>query len=120
MSNKIYLKNMVFYGFHGYYEFERELGQRFYVDLAITTNFINASKSDELKDAVDYVVIYNKTKYIVENNRCKLLETLICKIADEILAIYPLITEVKVNIRKPSVPINGALDCVELEIIKSR
>jgi dihydroneopterin aldolase len=121
MSNKIYLKNMVFYGFHGHFEFERELGQRFYVDLEVTTtNFAKASASDDLADAIDYVALYSKTKDIVENNRCKLIESLVTKVADEILKLCASATEVKVNIRKPSVPINGALDCVEIEIVKKR
>jgi dihydroneopterin aldolase len=120
MHGKIYLKNMVFYGFHGVYEFERELGQRFYVDVEVTADFSACGVSDNLPDAVDYVAVYDKTKDIVSNSRFQLMEKLVCKVADEILALSPLVLAVKVNVRKPSVPINGALDCIEVECVRSR
>jgi dihydroneopterin aldolase len=120
MSDKITLKNMVFYGFHGVYEFERELGQRFYLDVEITADFSLSSKTDNFHDTVDYVAIYDKTKEIVRNSRFQLMETLVCKIANEVLALSPLILSAKVTVRKPSVPINGALDCIEVECVRNR
>ena len=49
---KIKLNNMIFYAHHGYYQAERELGQKFQVDLELECNFSKAIKSDELHDAV--------------------------------------------------------------------
>lgn len=120
MSQRISLKNMVFYGFHGVYEFERELGQRFYVDLEIKADLSQAGKSDNLQETVDYVSIYNQTKEIVENQRFQLLEALTYHIAGEVLRLHPLVEEVTVRIRKPSVPIAAALDYVEVESVRRR
>ena len=120
MSNRVSLKNMVFYGFHGVYEFERELGQRFYVDLDMKADLSRAGKSDNLQETVDYVSIYNQTKEIVENNRFQLLEALTYHIAGEVLRLHPLVEEVIVRVRKPSVPIAAALDYVEVESVRRR
>jgi dihydroneopterin aldolase len=120
MSHRVSLKNMVFYGFHGVYEFERELGQRFYVDLDMKADLSQAGKSDKLEETIDYVAVYNQTKEIVENKRFQLLEALSYYIAGEILRLHPLVEEVSVRVRKPSVPIAAALDCVEVESIRRR
>ena len=120
MSHRVSLKNMVFYGFHGVYEFERELGQRFYVDLDLKADLSQAGKSDNLQETVDYVSIYNQTKEIVENHRFQLLEALTYHIAGEILRLHPLVEEVVVRVRKPSVPIAAALDYVEVESVRRR
>jgi len=120
MSHRISLKNMVFYGFHGVYEFERQLGQRFYIDLDMKADLDKAGKSDQLAETVDYVAIYNQTKEIVENNQFQLLEALSYHIAEEVLRLHPLVQEVTVRVRKPSVPIAAALDYVEVEAVRSR
>lgn len=120
MSHRISLKNMVFYGFHGVYEFERELGQRFYVDLDLKADLKQAGASDRLEETIDYVAVYNLTKDIVENQRFQLLEALSYKIAGEVLCLHPLVEEVVVRVRKPSVPIAAALDYVEVEAVRRR
>lgn len=120
MSHKISLKNMVFYGFHGVYEFERELGQRFYVDLDMKADLRQAGVNDRLEETIDYVSVYNQTKEIVENHRFQLLEALSYHIAGEVLRLHPLVEEVTVRVRKPSVPIAAALDYVEVEAVRRR
>ena len=69
MKNNILLKNLMFYGFHGAFEHERELGQRYYLDVQMEVDFDKAALSDDLSDAVNYVEIYNLIKDIVENKR---------------------------------------------------
>ena len=120
MSHRVSIKNMVFYGFHGVYEFERELGQRFYVDIDMKGNLEKAGKSDQLEETVDYVSVYNHTKDIVEHQRFQLLEALSYNIAGEVLRLQPMVEEVTVRVRKPSVPIAAALDYVEVEAVRRR
>ncbi|MDF2572857.1 MAG: folB [Sporomusa sp.] len=79
-----------------------------------------AGKSDRLEETVDYVSIYNQTKEIVENQRFQLLEALSYRIAEEVLRLHPLVEEVAVRVRKPSVPIAAALDYVEVEAVRRR
>ncbi|WP_425060841.1 Dihydroneopterin aldolase [Sporomusa carbonis] len=120
MSDRVSLKNMVFYGFHGVYEFEQELGQRFYVDVDMKADLSQAGKSDRLEETIDYVSIYNHTKDILENQRFQLLEALSYHVAEEVLRLFPKVEEVTVRVRKPSVPIAAALDYVEVEAVRRR
>lgn len=118
MSNKILLENMVFYGFHGVYEYEREQGQRFYVDVEISAD-LSAAKSDKLIDTIDYTVVYNQIKEVMENHRFQLLEAVGAHIGDLILKTTVAI-EVTIRIRKPAVPIPGPLDFVQVETIRRK
>lgn len=117
MKNKVILKNMMFYGFHGVHEFERELGQRFYVDVEFFADLEEAQRTDDLQYAVDYTTIYSYVKEVVENHRFQLLEALGAHIADALMS-KPRIQSVTVRIRKPNVPIPGPLDYVEVEVTR--
>jgi len=113
----IRLKNMIFYAHHGYYEAERELGQKFEVDIEIQCDFKPAAHSDDLKKTIDYRKIYSISKEIFENSKFKLIETVAERIAQQLLQI-PGIENVLIRVRKPHVPLNGLLDFVEIEIFR--
>jgi len=115
----IRLKNMIFYAHHGYYEAERELGQKFEVDMEIQCDFSEAAASDDLKRTIDYRKIYRIAKDIFENSKFKLIETVAERIAERILEL-PGIENVLIRVRKPHVPLNGLLDFVEIEIFRTR
>lgn len=114
MSNKILLENMMFYGFHGVYEYEREQGQRFYVDAEMHADLSLAGATDNLLDTIDYTAVYSQIKEIVENHRFQLLEALGAHIAESILKTT-MATEVIIRIRKPGVAIPGPIDYVQVE-----
>ena len=118
---KILINNIMFYGFHGVYEYEREQGQKFFFDVEMRTDSAKAEESDSMKDAVDYVSIYETVKKITENTRFRLLEALGGHICSEILKEYPsLVTQVTVRIRKSSIPIAGPIDYVQVEVTRDQ
>lgn len=119
MNNTILLENMVFYGFHGVYEYEREQGQRFYVDAIIHADLSLAAKTDTLTNTIDYTMVYSQIKEIMENQRFQLLEAVGGHIAELILETT-IATAVTIRIRKPAVPIPGPLDYVQVEISRSK
>ena len=63
--DRIVLKNMAFYGYHGNLASEQEQGQRFFVDVEIITDLTKAGQSDQLEDSINYVEVYE----IVESVR---------------------------------------------------
>lgn len=113
MSDKIVLKNMVFYGYHGAFAAEKELGQKFEVDLEIYTDLQNLHDDTEL--SFNYVDAYTIVKEIVEEHEFNLVEALAEAIADQIIAAYD-VKQVVVRIRKHQVPVGGYLDYLEIEI----
>ena len=59
---KIRIHNMMFYGFHGVYEYEREQGQKFYIDVEVETRDDKVAETDALSDGVDTAAIYDIVK----------------------------------------------------------
>ena len=54
----IRLNNMIFYAYHGYYEAEQSLGQKFEVDAELTCDFSKAVTTDRLDKAVNYQEVF--------------------------------------------------------------
>ena len=59
---KIFLKNMKFYAYHGCLGEEKKIGADYVVNLEVTSNLKTPSKTDRLKDAVDYVMLNSHPK----------------------------------------------------------
>lgn len=117
MADRVTLSNMVFYAYHGVYEAERELGQRFAVDVDIYTDVSRAGKADDLELAVNYVGVYALIKDIMEENTYNLLETTAEKIAAAILQAFQ-VERVTVRVRKPGAAVGGLIDYAEIEITR--
>lgn len=115
---KIRLVNVMFYGFNGMYEYEREQGQKFYFDVELVTKNDDHAAADNVEGYVDPATVYAIVKDIVENHRFQMLQALGATIGDRLLAKFSSVAEVTTTIRKPSVPISGPIDYVEVEITR--
>lgn len=113
---KISLENIRLYGYHGATQNERELGQRFEIDVEITADLSEAVKADDMRRTVNYEAVYKLVEAEVVNERYHLLEAMADKIARDVLKEFGGL-EVLVRIRKPSVPIAGSIDHVEVEVV---
>src|SRR5439155_14168054 len=54
MADRILLRSIEFYGYHGVAEAERLIGHRFSADVALTTDLERAGAIDDLDATVDY------------------------------------------------------------------
>ena len=114
MGDVIRLLGMQFYAYHGVDPGERELGQRFEVDVELSLDLRRAGEHDELDATVNYRSVYDLAAAAMDPP-CMLLEAVAERIASGILKGFE-VTQVVVRIRKPSVPIGGVLRCAEVEI----
>ncbi|HOM01879.1 MAG TPA: dihydroneopterin aldolase [Acetivibrio sp.] len=114
--DKIILKDMKFYGYHGVFPEEREKGQNFYIDVEAFLDLKKAGETDDLEETVDYSKIYDIIKNINENNKFRLIERFAHIISREILSTFRQIDWVVVRVRKPDAPIEGEFEWVGVEI----
>ena len=120
MENIIRIKKATFYGYHGVLSEEQSVGGKFEADVDIYTNFSKAAEHDSLKETVNYDKVYKFMYKLALEQKYHLIETLAGKIADELLSAFPLINKVAVRTRKNNPPLGGVVDCVEVEVIKTR
>ncbi len=120
MNNKteftISLNNIVVYGFHGVHQEEKTLGQRFEIDLEYRLANPTFPWKDEERSTVSYVNAHKIVSRVCSEKNFNLIETLGNRIIEEIRSRYS-VDLIIVRIRKPSVPIQGILDHVEVEVV---
>lgn len=118
--DKIVLENMEFYGYHGVYEEENKLGQRYRVSAVLYLDLRAAGRTDDLNKSVNYAEIYTLCKRIVEGKAYNLIEAVAERISAEILTVYPVIQSCRIKVVKPDPPIPGHYDSVAVEIMREQ
>jgi dihydroneopterin aldolase len=107
-SDRIILKGMQFYGFHGVNAEEKALGQNYVVDLAVEVDLTLPGQSDRLGDTVSYTQLYRTVKEVIEGESRNLLEGIAHSIAGRVLQDHP-VTSVQLTVKKPHPPIKGSM-----------
>lgn len=118
--DKIVMKNLAFYGYHGAMAEENRLGQKFFVDLCLYTDLKKAGESDAVEDTVHYGEAYEVVKEIVETQSFNLIEKCAQAICEQLLAQFPKIMEVEIALKKPEAPVPGIFDYFAVEMRRKR
>lgn len=118
MPDKIFLRGMEFYGFHGLNREENSYGQKFIVSVEIERDLQAAGTTDDLADTLDYAACYQEIAKVVEGSRFYLLETLAERVAAACLR-YPQARAVTVEVVKPQAPLPGKLEAVGVTIYRT-
>ena len=119
IMGRLLFKNMAFYGYHGVFAAEKEVGQRIEVDLELHGDFEAAARADDVELGVNYVDVYTIVKDFVEEREFNLLEGLGVAVADQILDAYDL-EKVVVRVRNSYAPLGGLMDYIEAEVVRNR
>lgn len=101
------LEGMEFHANHGCLETERVTGNLFTVDFKGEYNFLLAAKSDDLKEAIDYGMIYKVIAQQIEEP-ANLLETVAARIVNAIAESFPELNRFEVRVSKFAPPVGGA------------
>lgn len=120
MSDLIFIRGILLHARHGVMDHEAEVGQRFVIDLELSADLAESSRSDRLKDTVSYSkVVDTATKAFADRNYY-LLERAAGAVADAILAAFPRVSAVKVTVHKPHAPIAAIFEDVGVTIARTR
>ncbi len=119
-ADRIAVRNLALFAYHGVFEGEQEIGQRFYLDVVVEADLKPAASADAVDKTVDYAALVKVVSEAFGEKRQKLLETLAERVAGRIFEKFPIAQAVEVTIRKPSAPIEAVFDCVEIQIRRTR
>lgn len=111
----IEIEGMHFYAFHGHFESEQKIGNKFKVDLKIETNCSRAAVSDNLSDALNYQSAYEivKAEMSITSN---LLENVAKRILDSLYLNFESIIKAEVKISKMNPPMGGQIKKVSVTL----
>ncbi len=111
----IRIKNARFYAHHGVLDTERMSGGLFEIDAEMTCDVTEAEAEDNLKKTLDYEKAYNFIKEVVSSEKFFLIEALAYRIALKIISNFDVVQKVVIKVRKPSPPLGGLTEYVEVE-----
>jgi dihydroneopterin aldolase len=106
-------------GHHGVLDFERRDGQPFVVDAVLHTDFGAAAGSDDLSRTASYAEVAERIVALVEGDPVDLIETLAVRLADTIVAEFP-VDAVELTVHKPQAPITVPFGDVSVTVFRER
>jgi 7,8-dihydroneopterin aldolase/epimerase/oxygenase len=102
----IALEGLEFFAYHGFFDEEQKMGNKYAVDIVVTADFSEASRRDRLSATIDYGQLYQITAAVMRQP-ARLLEHLAHRIITDIRQHYPDVTSVEVSVSKFNPPIGG-------------
>lgn len=107
------------YGYTGYLQEERFLGQWFEVDLRIGVDLATAGQSDRIEDTLDYRSVITAVKEIISLSKFDLVEKLAETIIDSVLS-FDKVQQVALKLHKPGAPIPDFGGKITIELTRSK
>jgi dihydroneopterin aldolase len=104
---------------HGVFDFEREQGQEFVIDVSVAVDLSAAASGDDLGRTVHYGELAEAVVAAVERDPVDLIETVAERVAAVALA-HPAVEEVEVTVHKPEAPIEVPFADVAVTIVRGR
>ncbi len=120
LMGKIIIEEMEFYAFHGHYQEEQIVGNRFLVDLEMDADLTDAADSDNLNDAVNYQQAYQIIKNEMRRTKSNLLENIGKRILDALYAEMEGIEKASIRIRKLNPPMGGPIKSVGIRMSRKQ
>ena len=115
MTDLITLTGLRVFGRHGVFDFERENGQEFVIDVTLHLDLAPAAASDDVVDTVHYGELAEALAAIVAGEPVNLIETLADRLATEALR-DPRVHWCRVTVHKPQAPIKQAFADVSVTV----
>ena len=120
MSDTIFINGLVMHAHHGVMKHETKVGQRFVIDMLLSIDLKNASRSDKLADTIDYAAIVNAASRAFSARTFRLVEAAAGAVADAILKEFPQVQSARVTVHKPHAPISAIFADVGVTIERAR
>lgn len=114
--DKILIKDLEVYAYHGVNIEEKNLGQKYLISLELYMDLKEAGKKDDLNSTVNYGDLCIEVEKLFKSERYDLIEAAAESVANFILTKYDKVQRVKVKLKKPSAPIPCSLDYAAVEI----
>jgi 7,8-dihydroneopterin aldolase/epimerase/oxygenase len=102
--DRISVTGIEVFAHHGVLAHERELGQRFVVDLVLELDLAPAAASDDVTDTVHYGELAADVAALVAGEPVDLIETVADRVAARCL-VDERVQAVEVTVHKPSAPL---------------
>lgn len=117
--DSITIKDIKAYGYVGFFEEEKTLGQWFNVDLQLSLDLQPAAQTDDLAMTVNYAQIVEETQMQITTSKAALIETLAASILEAVLRFDEILIA-DITLTKLAAPIPGFSGTVAVQMKRSK
>ena len=117
--DKIYIKGLRVFAYHGVNPEEKANGQNFELDITISADLTRAGKTDRIEDTVSYAKVAKLAIATMESEANNLIERAATRVADAVIDNFP-VEEVTILLKKPEAPVKADFDYMGVEITRFR
>jgi len=114
--DEIRIEELKVFAHHGVYDFEKEQGQDFYLNLTLFLDTLEAGKTDDLTKTINYGEVCQDLKQWMQEKSYDLLEAAAQGLAEKLLVKYERLHHLSLEIRKPQAPIKLSFGSVSVQI----
>ncbi|MSU72196.1 MAG: dihydroneopterin aldolase [Opitutus sp.] len=118
--DRLILRELHFLGRHGVLPAEAETAQPFSATVELELPLGPAGESDRLDLTIDYCAVQSVVRNVIGGSRKYLIETLAESIAAGLLATFPQVRAVTVEVLKPRPPVDFQFAGVAVRIRRER
>lgn len=119
MTDSITLTGLAVRANHGVFDFERENGQAFVVDVTVWLDLAPAARGDELAATVHYGELAEAVHHAVASDPVDLIETVAERVARVALS-FAAVERVRATVHKPDAPIPVPFGDVAVTVERDR
>ena len=118
--DKILIRNLKIYAYHGVLDEEKANGQYFIFDIDVSVDISLPCVTDNVEDTVNYALMVECITEIFTSQKDDLVERAAQRVADGLFAQFEKISALRILLKKPSAPIDADFDWVGVEINRKR
>lgn len=118
--DKIIVKNLELFCYHGVNPEEKVDGQIFVFDVEAEVDLSLPCKTDNVDDTVSYAKIIKTIRRVAQSEKNDLIERVAQRVVDELFSEFDKIEALKITLKKPQAPIKADFDYVAVEIERER
>ena len=113
--DKIFVKGLKLFAYHGVNPEEKVDGQNFVLDITAELDTKKAQYSDNVDDTVSYAKIIKTVRAVFTEKSYDLIEAAANRVGVAVMQTYPEISRVTVLLMKPEAPIKAEFEYVAVE-----
>lgn len=118
--DKIIIKNLKLFCYHGVNPEEKIDGQNFVFDIESSVDLSTPCATDNVDDTVSYAKMIKTVRRVAQSQKDNLIERVAQRIIDALFEEYEKIQKIKVTVMKPEAPIKAEFDYVAVQLERER
>ena len=114
--DQLRIKDLEIFAYHGLFPSEKELGQKFIIDASLSYDMTKAATDLDLEASVHYGELCQQWTTWFQETTEDLIETVAYKLVERTFETYPIVQEIKLELKKPWAPIHLPLETCSVTI----